>query len=221
MNNEIRNLRKEYFLYKEEQKNNNNFNSYKIRVIIDKLKNQTKLNSKISENIYIIYDKDEPVIQKNENLIKNNIHQIVEINELKKINSQSEPPPFKTNIELNNKFSNIKEIINFYNNCISDTNILPLHLIKLLYNSNLSIDEKKKLNQELEKRFTKLLLTFKYLKYEEEDYCIISKTIKDFKESMNDMLLKFEKGKTNFKDLIPNIKLNEKALNKIFWKKIR
>ena len=214
--NKIRDLRKKYYSYKGEQNKNNNFISNKIKLIIDKLKNQNKFKSEISENIYIIYDKDEPVIQKNENLIKNDIHQNVEINELKKINSQSEPPPFKTNIGLNNKFSNIKEIINFYNNCISDTNILPLHLIKLLYNSNLSIDEKKQLNQELEKRFTKLLLTFKDLKYEEEDYCIISKTIKDFKESMNDMLLKFEKGKTNFKDLIPNIKLNKKALNKIY-----
>jgi len=76
--------------------------------------------------------------------------------------------------------------------------------------------EKKELNKNLENRFVKMIMTFRDLEFINEDKCLIYKILNDFKESMNDMLIKFEKGKTNFKELIPHIKLNQKILNKIY-----
>ena len=213
----VKKLRQNYYLYNlNEEKEIKSFNSNEIQTLINNLKKfQNEPNPDLSENIYLIYDKTNPEIKTTDNKIID-IKQKNEINEIKQINSQNEPPPFKSNMEVNIKFSNIKDIVEYYNNCISDTNILPLHLIKLIYNTNLSSQEQKELNKELEKRFTKLLLTYKDLKFEEEDCCIIYKIIKEFKESMDYMLLKFEKGKTNFKEYIPDIKLNKKTLNKVY-----
>ena len=219
--NELKNKRKELidslYFYKNENINKEKklFNNKEINTIVDKIKRiQCEPYKKLQKNIYLIHDKSEPEV-KGDEIIKENNNDQNEIDELE-LNSQSEPPPFKSKLELNKQFSNIKELIEIYNNYISDTKILPLHLIKLIYNKTLEDEFKKIYKIKLEKRFTILLSIFKDLKFELEDNCIIYRIIQDFKESMNDMLLKFEKGKTNFKELIPNITLNKKALNKVF-----
>ena len=210
---ECKNLRSNYYIYDQKKAKENSGN---LKQIIEQIKKlQKEPNTEKKENIYIIYDKEKPQLTQSE-LIKKDEQKIVKVAEPDKDNFSGEPPEFKSDLNFNMEFSNIKEIIDFYTKYTSDTNILPLHIIKLIYNEKLNQQEKEELNQNLANRFVKMTLSFKDLDFIKEDKCLINKVINDFKESMNDMLLKFVKGKTNFNELIPNLKLNKKTLNKVY-----
>ena len=213
LESEMENLQKNYYIY--ENKKNKEIDR-NISQIIEQLKKyQKEPYEEMKENIYIIYEKQNPQIYKGENIKKNEQNYIETKGENKDI-FNIEPPDFKSDINFNMKFNNIMEIIDFYIKYTSDTNILPLHIIKLIYNKNLTQTEKKELNKNLENRFVKMIMSYNDLEFINEDKCLIYKIIQDFKEAMNDMLLKFEKGKTNFKELIPKINLNQKILNKAY-----
>ena len=213
LKDKVKNLSKSYYIYDDKKSKEINDNLNQIKEQFKKYKKEQISENK--ENIYIIYDKKKPELAKSED-IKLDLEKSTRLLEPNQENLNSEPPDFKCDLSFNMEFSNINDVIDYYNKCISDTNILPLHIIKLLYNSKLAPKEKKKLNKELEKRFVKMVFSFKDLEFDKEDKCLIFKVIKEFKESMNDMLLKFEKGKTNFRELIPNIKLNQKVLDKVY-----
>ena len=202
---------KEYFFYNENlqeklllnNKNNNiNLLNQKIKQIknnYDNIKNQ---------KIFLIESNCEPKIKQNQerDIIKENIY--ISDNNLNSLkNSQNEPPLFKSPLLEHIKLpENILEIIDLYNNFISDSRILPLHLIKEINYEPISEDKKmikKKKMKDLANRFTTLLSYFQNLKIE-TDYSILSNVLSEFSDSMHDLLSKFKAGNTSFEHLIKN-----------------